>query len=54
MSRGMWEAMEAGARKVRVGKAEGRRGKEGSREEKEKRKIRKKEKTMEVKKIAEE
>ena len=30
----MWEAVEASARKVGMGKAEGRRGKRGSREEK--------------------
>jgi len=34
MSGGMWEAVEAGARKVGMGKAEGRRGKRGSRKEK--------------------
>ena len=32
MPGGMWEAVEAGARKVGVGKAEGRRRKGGSRE----------------------
>ena len=31
----MWEAVEAGARKVRVGKVEGRREKGGSREKEE-------------------
>ena len=34
MSRGMWKAVETGARKVGMGKAEGRRGKRGDREKK--------------------
>ena len=32
VSRGMWEAVETGIRKIRVGKTKGRRGKRGSRE----------------------
>jgi len=34
VSRGIWKAVETCARKVGIGKAEGRRGKRGSREKK--------------------
>ena len=50
----MWEAVKTGARKVGMGKIEGRGGKRGSREEKEKRKKQKKGRAVEVRKVVEE
>ena len=50
----MWEAVKACARKVRMGKTEGRRGKGGSREKKEKKKKQKKGRAVEVRKVVEE
>jgi len=53
ISRGIWEAVEAGTRKVGLGKTEERRSKGGSRKEKEKKRKQKKGRTVEVRKVTE-